>query len=73
MENKGRTNCPNCGAVLNEHGHCNYCGTQAKEPIRSGINITSDSITVWCDTWSGNTTTIKPEWINYGLLHGVDA
>lgn len=22
-----RTNCPNCGAVLDKNGHCDYCGT----------------------------------------------
>lgn len=26
------TNCPNCGAPLNKHGICDYCGTILKTP-----------------------------------------
>ena len=39
-------NCRNCGAPLNEHGDCEYCGTkgwQEKETF-SEIVITVDSI-----------------------------
>lgn len=33
------TNCPNCGAPLNEFGHCDYCNTN----IHIDRNISLDS------------------------------
>lgn len=27
---KPMTNCPNCGGVLDDLGHCHYCGTNIK-------------------------------------------
>ena len=40
------TNCRNCGAPLNEHGHCEYCGTKGRQETFSEIVITMDSIRV---------------------------
>ena len=46
MEEK--TNCPNCGAPLDESRKCAYCGTVAIKQEKSEIVITSDSIKMTC-------------------------
>ena len=45
---KEKTNCPNCGAPLDESGKCEYCGTVAIKQGNSEIVITSDSIKMTC-------------------------
>lgn len=39
-------NCPNCGAPLNTHGDCEYCGSRRLPAEESEIVITSDSIRI---------------------------
>lgn len=39
-------NCPNCGAPLNEHGHCEYCGS--KRQLKSEMVITATEIRLTC-------------------------
>ena len=51
-----RTNCCNCGAPLQKHGKCMYCGTEnnreapeEQNNARSEIKITPSSITFTCE------------------------
>ena len=39
---KAQTNCRNCGAPLNEHRDCEYCGT--KYQMRSGVYMDAANI-----------------------------
>lgn len=42
-------NCRNCGAPLNEHGDCEYCGTKSPREWSSRIEITAERITFYAD------------------------
>ena len=42
-------NCRNCGAPLDKHGDCEYCGTKSPVQVRSRIEITADSIRLYAD------------------------
>lgn len=42
-------NCKNCGAPLNAHGDCEYCGTKRQRVLRSSIEITASSIRLYAD------------------------
>ena len=48
MEDQAK-NCRNCGAPLNEHGDCEYCGTKSPREYRSGIEITESRIIFYVD------------------------
>lgn len=45
-KDRNKTNCPNCGAPLNQNGHCDYCGTNVNDACheRGRIEITADGI-----------------------------
>lgn len=45
-EFKPRTNCENCGAPLDEHKDCPYCGT--KHQVMSEIIMTAECIILSC-------------------------
>ena len=43
-------NCRNCGAPVEPGRKCEYCGTLRPVPVQSTLRMTSDSITITCDT-----------------------
>ena len=43
-----KTNCKNCGAPLNAHGNCDYCGTKAQAECTSSIELSADKIVMTC-------------------------
>ena len=53
---KEEKNCKNCGAPLDPHGDCEYCGTKRQRRIRSKIEITANEIRLYADDgciWEG--------------------
>ena len=44
-----RKNCRNCGAPLDKHGDCEYCGTKSPREFSSRIKLTADGITFIAD------------------------
>ena len=54
--NDDKQNCKNCGAPLDPHGDCEYCGTKRQRRIRSQMEITSNYIRIYADdhcVWEG--------------------
>lgn len=43
-----RTNCPNCGAALDEVGDCPFCGTITEKKSKFEIEMTAEHIKFTC-------------------------
>ena len=44
-----RTNCPNCGAPLDEDGKCTHCETVIRKKLQSRMSMTATEISFVCE------------------------
>ena len=56
-----KTNCKNCGAPLNAHGNCDYCGTKTQAEIKSKIELSADRIVLTCNDINNQIPFVCPD------------